>query len=430
MHVLISCVGSAGDLNPFLAVGQVLARRGYRVEIMTSPVFADRIAAAGLGFLPFGSAAQYERTVQQAALWHPRRGFALMWREMHPQLEAAHAALVARIEPGRTVLVGSTLAWHVRLAQETHGVPALTVHLSPVCIFSALAPARLPGLFDLHGWPPGWVRGVQTWVERLAIDRVVAPRFDEIRSRLGLPPVRRLLSHWVHSPQGVACAWPADFAPAQRDWPPQAVTTGFPRWPAANGLALAPALEAFLAAGAAPVGFTPGSAMAHGRGFFERALQACAALGERALLITPYADQLPQPLPPWAHHVAYTPFDLLLPRLRALVHHGGIGTGAQALAAGLPQGFAPLAHDQFDNSARWVRQGVGVSFGRRGWSRSLHRLLNDPAIAAACRQQAADLEPPGAAPERIADMVQALVGQHGGSPAPAAPALSDAIRRG
>ncbi len=382
---------------------------------MASPVFAERIAAAGLGFLPFGSAEQHERVLQQPDLWNPRRSFALMWREMQPQLEAAHAALVARIEPGRTVLVGGTLSWHVRLAQETHAVPALTVHLSPVCIFSALAPARLPGFIDLRGWPAGWVRTVHRWAERLAVDRVVAPGLDAIRRRLGLAPVRRVLSHWVHSPQGVACAWPADFAPAQADWPPLAVTTGFPRWPATPGQTLAPELEAFLAAGAAPVGFTPGSAMAHGRDFFRRALKASAALGQRALFITPYADQLPQPLPPWAHHVAYAPFDLLLPRLRALVHHGGIGTGAQALAAGLPQGLAPLAHDQFDNAGRWVRQGVGLRFGRRGWARTLHRLLNDAAIAKACRQQALQMEPAGDAPERIADRVQALLTpRHGG----------------
>lgn len=408
MRVLIACVGSAGDLNPFLAIGRVLAQRGHEVEIMCSPVFAARVAATGLGFLPFGSTAQYERIIEQAALWDPRRGFALMWREMQPQLEDAHAALVARIVPGRTVLVGSTLAWHVRLAQETHAVPALTVHLSPLCIFSALAPARLPGLFDLRGWPSGMVRSLLSWVERLAIDAVVAPGLDDIRQRLGLSPVRRVLSHWVHSPQGVACAWPAEFAPPQADWPPQAVTTGFPRWPAAPAQVLAPALTRFLAAGPAPVGFTPGSAMAHGRDFFQRALQASAALGQRALLITPYADQLPQPLPPWAHNVAYAPFDLLLPQLRALVHHGGIGTGAQALAAGLPQGFVPLAHDQFDNAARWVRQGVGLHFGRRAWARSLQQLLNDAAIAQACRQQAARTEPLNAAPARIADLVQAL----------------------
>ncbi len=420
MRVLISCVGSAGDLLPFLAIGRALAQHGVEVEVMASPVFAARVADAGLGFLPFGTLEDYERIVQRSELWDPRRGFALMWQEMAPQLAAAHDALVARIVPGQTLLVGGTLAWHVRLAQETQRVPAATVHLSPLCIFSALAPARLPGLFSLRGWPVPLVRGIQATVERLAIDRVAAPGLNALRGRLGLPPVQHLLSRWVNSPELVVCAWPEAFAPRQADWPAQAVTTGFPRWPATQGQTLDPALDAFLSAGPAPVGFTPGSAMAHGRDFFAQALQVCAALGQRALFVTPYADQLPSELPPWAMTVRYVPFDLLLPRLRAIVHHGGIGTGAQAGAAGLPQGFVPFAHDQFDNAQRWVRQGVGLTLGRNAWAPALERLLNDPAIAAACASQAAQTEPMQVAPDRIARHLLALLPD---SPAPA-PALA------
>ncbi len=409
MHVLISCVGSAGDVHPFLAIGQALAHRGHAVELMASPHFEARVAAAGLGFVPFGSTDDYARIVEQAELWSPRRGFALLWRELQPRLVAAHDALLARVEPGRTVLVGSTLAWHVRLAQETHGLPAATVHLSPLCLFSAHAPARLPGWVDMHGWPPGLVRALHTLIERGAIDRVVAPGLDAVRRQLGLAPVRRVMSTWMHSPQRVICAWPESFAPTQLDWPAQAVTTGFPRWSGTPDAPPDAALDDFLDSGAAPVGFTPGSAMAHGRPFFERALLACGALGLRAVLITPYTDQLPRPLPAFAHALRYAPFERLLPRLRALVHHGGIGTGAQALAAGLPQGFVPFAHDQFDNAARWQREGVGLRFGRGAWTRTLERLLHDPAIAAACARQAACMEPAGAAPLRIAELLEDLV---------------------
>ena len=50
MHFLISCVGSAGDVHPFIAIGQALAQRGHDVELVTSPHFAARIEAAGLRF--------------------------------------------------------------------------------------------------------------------------------------------------------------------------------------------------------------------------------------------------------------------------------------------------------------------------------------------------------------------------------------------
>jgi UDP:flavonoid glycosyltransferase YjiC (YdhE family) len=57
-------------------------------------------------------------------------------------------------------------------------------------------------------------------------------------------------------------------------------------------------------------------------------------------------------------HFDYLPFSLVLPRVRAIVHHGGIGTSAQALAAGIPQLVRPLAYDQFDNAHRLSRLGV------------------------------------------------------------------------
>ena len=417
MHILISCVGSAGDVHPFIAIGQVLARRGHEVELITSQHFAARIEAAGLTCTPVGTEADFERVVNNADLWNPRTCFPVLWQAIAQRLVEAHGLLVARAQPGRTVLVGSTLALPVRLTQETHGLPAATVHLSPVCLWSAQAPAVLPGLGDLSGWPPVLVRWIQAAVERGFIDRVVAPGFDRIRHDLGLPPVRRLLSQWIHSPQRVVCAWPEWFAPKQPDWPAQAVTTGFALWSGMQGKPLDPALLSFLNAGPAPIGFTPGSAMAQGRDFFVRALAASAALKQRALLITPYADQLPNPLPPHAHAVSYAPFDALLPRLAALVHHGGIGTTAQALAAGLPQAVLPFAHDQFDNATRLLKHGVALRLAARSsvrqWTNTLARLRNDASIATACRHHAGLMVDDCDAAERIADLIEQLQRESG-----------------
>jgi rhamnosyltransferase subunit B len=240
----------------------------------------------------------------------------------------------------------------------------------------------------------------------------MAPGLDEVRARLGLAPARQIMGQWLHSPERVICAWPDWFAPPQADWPPQAVTAGFVRWPAPPGHGLDAALQAFLAAGSAPVGFTPGSAMAQGRDFFQRALQACAALGLRAVLVSPFTDQWPTPLPAWAHAVPYVPYDLLAPRLRALVHHGGIGTCVQGLAAGIPQGVLPFAHDQFDNASRLVRLGVALTWSPaaslRTWVRQLERLSREPVLASSATGLAARMACDGAAPERVADWIEAL----------------------
>jgi len=94
------------------------------------------------------------------------------------------------------------------------------------------------------------------------------------------------------------------------------------------------------------------------RGFFEAGLRACALLNQRAILLTPYADQVPA-LPAWARHFPYIALQRLAPRASALIHHGGIGTAAQGLRAGLPQLLAPLFFDQFDNAERLEALGVG-----------------------------------------------------------------------
>jgi UDP:flavonoid glycosyltransferase YjiC (YdhE family) len=129
--------------------------------------------------------------------------------------------------------------------------------------------------------------------------------------------------------------------------------------------------------------------MLHGHEFFEGAVKACAKLNRRGILLTRFGEQLPSSLPANVIHADYAPFSELLPRVAALVHHGGIGTTSQALAAGVPQLIAPMSHDQFDNAYRVKVLGVGDEVNARfrpgAVAVKLDRLLADPAIASACR---------------------------------------------
>ena len=78
--------------------------------------------------------------------------------------------------------------------------------------------------------------------------------------------------------------------------------------------------------------------------------------GRRGLLLSRHREHIPRTLPSDVRHVEYAPFSELLPRCAALVHHGGIGTSAQALAAGVPQLIMPMGHDQPDNSRACSRR--------------------------------------------------------------------------
>ena len=415
MQFVVSALGSAGDVFPFIAISQALQARGHRVQMIASPYFEARIVHAGIEFTPLGAPGEFESLVQRPELWHPRRGLLVLLDELLKRLPEAFAVTAAISRPRDTVLVGSSLSWGLRLVQEHSGLPAATVHLSPICLPSVTRPSVLPALGDLS-WLPVWaLRALQSAAERLLVDRWVAPRLNRLRAGLGLAPVQRVLSRWMHSPDLVIGAWPDWFASPQPDWPAQTQTSGFPLFHESShhgGGELDLSLEAFLAAGPAPIGITPGSAMAHGAAFFAKAVDACASLGQRALLISPFRDQLPAILPAGAIHVPYAPFSALLPRLSALVHHGGIGTSAQALAAGIPQLVVPFAYDQFDNAARLRRLGVAVTLDTTApvadWRAAVRGLLDAPGRAVALRCNAERMTVDGQAASRIASLLESL----------------------
>ena len=423
-HILILAVGSAGDVYPFIVIGQALRARGHAVTLVASANFQQRVERAGLRFVSGLSQEELDLGVHDPDLWHPVKGFATIWKHMARHLPAAYAQQLALVQESSTptLIVASTLGLTGRLLQETHGVPLVTVHLAPSCFFSSEDTAVRRGRHWPRTWPRWAVRLTLDLVERWMVDPVVRPAINGLRARLGLAPVRRVMSRWLHSPQQVICAWPGWFAAPQADWPPNTVCTGFPRMPASGDRALDPALQAFIDAGEAPVVITPGSAMAHGRDFIARALAAAAEVRVRAVVVTPYRDQLPTPmqagLPASVCHVPYAPFDLLSRQAAAFVHHGGIGTSATVLAAGKPQLIVPFAFDQPDNAARLTRLGVAATVLPDAppavWQHTLAGLLDDPAIASACARLATVMaaEPPAA--QQIAALIAGNPG-HGPS---------------
>jgi UDP:flavonoid glycosyltransferase YjiC (YdhE family) len=153
--------------------------------------------------------------------------------------------------------------------------------------------------------------------------------------------------------------FPEWYGPPQADWPPQMQLTGFPLFDGRQGNELPASLMQFCGAGSPPVAFTFGTGMAHPADLFRSALEACRRLGVRGIFLTKYRDQLPAALPSTVVHHSFAPFQKLFPRCTAVVHHGGIGTVAEAMAAGLPQLICPIAFDQTDSAVRTKKLGAG-----------------------------------------------------------------------
>lgn len=200
----------------------------------------------------------------------------------------------------------------------------------------------------------------------------------------------RIMDRWCHSPAQTLALFPAWYCPAQPDWPDAVEQIDFP-WFDAGGLdPPAVGLAEFLAAGEPPIVFTPGTAQQDAPEFFAESARACERLGCRGVFLTRFRAQLPSALPSGIRHFEHAPFGALLPRALAFVHHGGIGTVAQALRAGVPQLAMPCGFDQFDNSERMRRLGAGLVLPRDEYrgdavTAALERLRSDAAWRVRCR---------------------------------------------
>jgi UDP:flavonoid glycosyltransferase YjiC (YdhE family) len=134
------------------------------------------------------------------------------------------------------------------------------------------------------------------------------------------------------------------------------------------------------------------------------------------VLITPFCSQLPSPLPRGVFHAEFVPFEYLLPRAAALVHHGGIGTASQAIAAGIPQLLRPMSMDQPDNTIRVCRLGVGDYLTPKEYrpaavARALSHLTTSSLVKSSCRHWAAQVRP-GEAIRQTCDLVERLYESH------------------
>jgi rhamnosyltransferase subunit B len=393
MHAILTPVGSSGDVNPFVMLGRELRRRGHRVTLLSPDVFATAVAKAGLEFVSTGTAEEFDHATKNPDLWDARRGAAVVFGEVVKYMRRGYAVLEQHYTSGETLLVGHSLSVFTRMFEETHAVAAATVHLAPTVLRSDFEQPILPTGQNISNWPR-WMKRVLWWgADRFAVDRFLAPELNVWRAELGLAPVSRVFKSWVNSPQRMLALFPPWFAAPQSDWPPQLRLTGFVLSDDTCSPVVDDAdrarLDRFLRDGAAPVVFTPGSANRHAAAFFRTAIDATSAIGRRALLVTPYREHLPVSLPAHVGHVPYASFSALFPKAAAVVHHGGIGTSAQGLAAGAPQLVMPIGFDQPDNAARLKRLNVARVVYPRDFttptvSSMLRDLLSNEATASAC----------------------------------------------
>lgn len=359
MHFLISAIGSYGDVHPMVGLGAALRARGHRVILFASPYFADVIAGAGLEQVPIGTVGDYLEMTKHPDLWHPRRSLPFVFRNGAIRFaREAYQKMLDSYEPGNTAVAAHGLDVAGRLLGEKHRVPVSSVVFAPIGLWSNYhAPKAVGAWTGPH--VPRWLNRLQFWfADKLIFHPHLARPINEFRKELQLAPIHRVFDQWWFQTDQVLCLFPDWFGPPQPDWPTNVVLSGFPLWDGGQTEALSAEVRAFLDAGDPPLVFTPGSANREAERFLAVAAESCRRLGKRGILLTKFPEQLPPSISDQVRHFSFVPLSLLLPHSAAFVHHAGIGSCSQGLAAGVPQLLQPMAFDQPDNADRLLRLGV------------------------------------------------------------------------
>jgi rhamnosyltransferase subunit B len=177
--------------------------------------------------------------------------------------------------------------------------------------------------------------------------------------------------------------FPDWYAPRAADWP-ELEQVGFPL--PASRAELPPAVRRLLEMHGRPLVFTPGTGVADVELFFAAARRCCELLDRPAVFLSPRCPAS-QTQDPRVMMLDYVDLSVLLPHAALLVHHGGMGTTARALEAGIPQIICPHGYDQPDNGARVADLGVGAvaevsKSSGEAWAALAHGLVTSERVAA------------------------------------------------
>lgn len=390
-HYLVVTVGTSGDVHPFMRIASALQSLGRKVTLITHSYYENAVRDAGLPFIGIGTDEEFLRVLRNPDIWDPKKGFSARLADYSTEIKQVLEAIrSASVQAPQIVIAHPFAVPGAAIARERGFVKSVVAaYLAPSNLRTCHDPLNI-GATSVPLWVPmSWRRALWRFVENGWIDPVALTQLNAVRTPLGLPKVNSFLTHISEAPDLSVTLFPSWFAPIVPDWPRPLIEGDFQFFAAAAQGGFSEELSAFIAAGEKPLVFTAGTGNLHAADFFACALSAVNQLGRRAIFLSRERSQIPARLPESILWQPYVPLSVLLPHAAALVHHGGIGTTAEALRSGTPQLIAPFAWDQFDNGARIASLGIGMvipvkRLRPRKLARSLQNLYTSESVRAQC----------------------------------------------
>lgn len=362
MKITLFAAGSRGDIQPCVVLGQGLKRAGYQVRLAAPEDFGDFVQAHDLDFFPLRGdvqqmmASDTGRQFMETGGANPLKSIGAIRQMIAPVIQQMAADAYAACEDAQALICLGVFAAFGQAIAEALGIPIIHVEPTPL----------LPtGAFPAPSWP--MQRNLGRWhnyFSGLAMLAVVwlwyRPFVNAFRQSLGLSRVTAVQFIRTLKTTPMISAYSPRLIPHPPDWPDHLHITGYFFLDSYANWQPSAELRAFLAAGDPPVYIGFGSmAGRNPEKLAQLTLEALALSGQRGLLLTGWGGLQTENVPDTVFVLDAAPHAWLFPRMAAVVHHGGAGTTAEGVRAGVPSIIVPFVLDQPFWGARIKALGLG-----------------------------------------------------------------------
>ncbi len=392
-------MGTLGDLKMFLTLNIALKAAGYDVCLAAPENFHAEIRAAGIeparcggDFKELMQADGMQRFVRSSISTQLLR-LSVLPRDMRKMLKEGMSDAVAAAR-GADLIITHPIVLNARDIAESMDVPWVQVAPAPVTRTAEVPLCLYPGAY-------GAAINRLTYSLRNFEALPYLRHMNTLRAgQLGLPPlslVGAVQNARKRNADVTLYPFGESIFPRPADWSDDARLTGF--WFSDEDDAPLPEdLDTFIERGDAPIFLGFGSMPGLDSDRAAMLIEACEALRLRAVVAAGWSgldDLLRKSSSDRFHVIRYAPYQKLFPKMKAVVHHGGLGTLAQGLRAGRPTLACPITMDQPFWGNRVEAIGVGPApLPVAEWTpKRLRQALGEVAFVSSYARRAADLAP-------------------------------------
>ncbi|MFZ2537577.1 MAG: glycosyltransferase [Oscillospiraceae bacterium] len=341
-NIIITTHWLDGDVLPFMRIGRALKHRGHHVTIITHCYFEKTAQLFGLNFEPWDTQEEYNLLIEFMNGGIPSSPESDKLKAFKQQFESIPVRLkeyekvLKHCQKEHTVIVAKCRSSiGAFLVAEKRQLPLVTIFMNP------MEPVSMSTYNELYG---------SNDIEQM----------NELRSKVGLEPI----SSWIqwHSAGMMSLGlWPEWFANQEDfNWPNHILCVGFPveDQPQFSSYEIPDDIAQLLNGKTPPIIISGGTTKMLNPKFYPASAKACGLMNIPTILLTRYAELVPEILPSNVKWCEYLPLDEILPKCQAIIHHGGIGTSSGSLKCGIPQLVLPFFGDGLFNGRQLKKLGI------------------------------------------------------------------------